>query len=142
MYTVLQYQDHLFSRTKLLPGAPMPNDMLALLLKRFALAAMAHNEALEAMDEVRTNAQARMVTALHEALLQEGSAGREGLLALVDSDEPAVAGMAAVYSLHLYPVPCLDALRRIASEAGLLGFRASVAVERWEAGEWKIPGEQ
>jgi hypothetical protein len=119
----------------------MPNDTLALLLKRFALAATAHHEALEAMDEGRANAQARMIAALHESLLQEGPAGREGLLALVGNAAPAVAGMSAVYVLHLYPDPCLAALRRIAEEAGLLGFRASVAVERWEAGEWKVPGK-
>jgi len=113
----------------------------ALLLKRFAVAAIAHHEALEAMDEERANTQARMLAALHEALLQEGTGGCEGLLDLIDSAAPAVAGMAAVYLLHLYPDPCLGALRRIAAEPGLLGFRASIVVERWEAGEWTPPGK-
>ena len=118
------------------------SDRRALILKRFAVAAMAHHEALEAMDEERANAQARMVAALHEVLLQEGPGGREGLLGLVDSAAPAVAGMAAVYLLHLYPDRCLGTLRRIAAEPGLLGFRASIVVERWEAGEWIPPGKQ
>jgi len=115
-------------------------DRRALLLKRFAVAAMAHHEALEAMDEARANAQIRIVTGLYKALLREGAVGREGLLALVDGAAPPVAGMAAVYLLHLYPDRCLSALGRVAGEPGLLGFRARVAVERWEGGEWTPPG--
>ena len=118
----------------------MPDDRLALLLKRFSVAAAAHHEALEALDEARANAQIRMVAGLYEALLREGAIGREGLLALVGDATPAVAGMAAVYLLHLYPDRCLAALRRVAGEPGLLGFRAMVAVERWEAGDWTPPG--
>ena len=118
----------------------MPDDKIALLLKRFAVAAATHYEALEAMDEERANAQARMIAGLHKALLHEGPAGREGLLALAESAAPEVAGMAAVHLLHLHPVRCLAVLRRIATEPGLLGFRASVAVERWETGEWQPPG--
>ncbi|MBT1070806.1 hypothetical protein [Pelotalea chapellei] len=112
------------------------DDKLAVLLKRFAVAAAAHHEALEDMDEDRANTQARMVAALNGALLREGPGGQEGLLALMESAIPVVAGMAAVYLLHLYPDRCLVVLRRIAAEPGLLGFRASVAVERWESGEW------
>jgi hypothetical protein len=118
----------------------MPDDRLALLLKRFSLAAAAHHDALEALDDVRTAGQLRIVAGLYEALLREGSAGREGLLALADAAEPAVAGMAAVYLLHLYPDRCLAALRRVAVEPGLLGFRARVACERWETGDWTPPG--
>lgn len=110
-------------------------DKLSLLLKRFAVAAVAHYEALEEMDEVRANAQARMVAALHGALIAEGQAGHDGLLALTEDTNPVVAGMAAVYTIHLYPDRCLPVLRKIAKEPGLLGFRASVAVERWEEGE-------
>lgn len=111
-------------------------DKLLLLLKRFAVAAVAHHEALEDMDEERANAQARMVAALHGALLAEGQAGQDGLLALTEDTNPVVAGMAAVYLIHLYPERCLAILREIAKEPGLLGFRAGVAVERWETGEW------
>lgn len=114
----------------------MPNEKLALLLKRFAVAAVAHHEALEDMDEERANSQARIVAALHGALLAEGQAGQDGLLALTEDINPVVAGMAAVYLLHLYPERCLAVLREIANEPGLLGFRASIAVERWETGDW------
>ena len=117
-----------------------PDDIkLALLLARFATAATAHHEALEAMDEERANAHARMISGLHAALLRLGYAGQRGLLEMVDSDAPVVAGMAAVYTITVDPVRCLSALRRVANEPGLLGFRASVAIERWETGVWEEP---
>ena len=106
-------------------------------LQRFAVAARAHHEALEALDEERTEAQARMITGLHESLVREGKQGEELLLNLVDSPDPVVAGMAAVYSIRLDTGRCLAALRRVAKEPGLLGFRAEMAIRRWESGEWE-----
>ena len=120
----------------------MPDDKTTLLLKRFPLAAVAHHEALEAMDEGRANAQARMIAGLYETLRGEGAVGQAGLLAMVDNDTPVVAGMAAVFCLVEHPDRCLDVLRRLSQEEGLLGFRASVVVERWEAGEWEQPGKK
>lgn len=115
----------------------MHEERLARLLGRFAAAARAHHAALEALDEVRANAHARMIAGLYEAIVSEGAAGREGLLALVDSDDQVVAGMAAVYSIRYSPDRCVALLRRLAAGGGLLGFRASVALQRWEAGEWE-----
>jgi HEAT repeat protein len=113
------------------------DDRLGRLLKRFAVAARAHYEALEALDEERTEIQARMIVGLHEALVREGKRGEELLLDLVDSPDPVVAGMAAVYAIRLDTGRCLAALRRVAKEPGLLGFRAEVAIQRWESGEWE-----
>ncbi|MDA8427632.1 MAG: hypothetical protein M0T70_00050 [Geobacteraceae bacterium] len=118
----------------------MLEDRLARLLRRFCAAATAHHEALEAMDEGRANSHARVLAGLYEAVLREGAAGRAGLLALLDHDCPVVSGMAAVYALKFEEELCLAALRRVAAEPGLLGFRASVALERWEAGTWEHPG--
>ena len=118
-------------------GNGQHDDRLERLLKRFAVAARAHHEALEALDEERTEAQARMVAGLHEALVREGKVGEELLLDLVDSPDPVVAGMAAVYSIRLDTGRCLAALRRVAKEPGLLGFRAEMAIQRWESGEWE-----
>ena len=117
----------------------MHDDKLERLLSRFSAAATAHHEALEAMDEERANAHARMIAGLYDVLRSEGRSGQAGLLALIDSDSPVVAGMAAVYSLNVNPTLCLAVLRRVASEPGLLGFRASVVVERWELGTWEHP---
>ena len=117
----------------------MSNDKLTRLLQRFSAAATAHYEALEAMDEERANSHARMIAGLYQALVAEGPSGPAGLLALLESDSPVVAGMVAVYSLGDHPERCLAVLRRVATEPGLLGFRASVVVERWEAGTWQHP---
>jgi hypothetical protein len=119
----------------------MQDERLARLLRRFCAAATAHHEALEAMDEERANSHARMIAGLYDALIFEGAAGQTVLLTLLDSDSPVVAGMAAVYSLRSNPEMCLATLRKVATEPGLLGFRASVAIERWEAGVWVHPGK-
>jgi len=117
----------------------MTDDKLTRLLHRFAIAAMAHNEALETMDEEEANAHALVIAGLYRSIIGEGNAGREGLLALVDDPNPVVAGMAAVYSIRYNSGRCLAVLERIALEPGLLGFRAMVAVERWQSGEWQGP---
>ena len=111
-------------------------ERLERLLKRFVVAARAHHVAFEALDEERTATQTRMITGLHEALVREGARGEEMLLSLVDNPDPVVAGMAAVYSIRLDTGRCLATLRRVAEEPGMLGFRAKVAIERWESGEW------
>jgi len=115
----------------------MTADRLKLLLSRFAVAARAHYLALESMDSERAEVQARMIAGLHSALIGAGKEGAEKLLNLTDSADPVVAGMAAVYSLRLDAGRCLAALRRVAAEPGLLGWRAEIAIQRWEAGEWE-----
>ena len=117
----------------------MPEDRLELLLKRFSVAALAHHEALEDMDDVRAAAQYRMLSGLYQSLLREGAQGEAGLLTLLDSPHHPVAGMAAVYCLIHHPERCLAVLREVANVPGLLGFRASVAIERWENGTWEHP---
>jgi hypothetical protein len=117
----------------------MNDERLSLLIRRFAIAAQAHQAALEDMDEDRANAHARVISGLYAAILREGDVGREALLALLDSESQVVAGMAAVYSLRYNPSRSLGVLRLLADKEGLLGFRASVAIERWESGEWDGP---
>jgi hypothetical protein len=107
------------------------------LLHRFAVAAQAHHEALEALDAERAEAHARMLAGLYDALAGIGEQGLETLLELVDSSNPVVAGTAAVYSIRRDSGRCLATLRRVATEPGLLGFRAAMAIERWESGEWE-----
>jgi len=118
----------------------MSDSRLELLLRRFGAAAMAHHEALEAMDEERANTHAMVIARLYESIWSEGAPGIAALLDLVECDTPVVAGMAAVYSMDFNPEKCLATLRRLALEPGLLGFRASVAVGRWETGAWEQPG--
>ena len=117
----------------------MKNEKLSLLIRRFAIAAQAHQAALEDMDEDRANAHARIISGLYAAIIREGDVGREALLALIDSESQVVAGMAALFSLRYNPSRSLGVLRLLADQEGLLGFRASVALERWESGEWDEP---
>jgi len=117
----------------------MNDEKLSLLIRRFSIAVQAHQAAIEEMDEDRANAHARIIGGLYAAIIREGDIGRESLLALLVSDNQVVAGMAAVYSLRYNPSRSLDVLRRLADRGGLLGFRASVAIERWENGEWDEP---
>lgn len=117
----------------------MNNEKLSLMVRRFAVAAQAHQTALEELDEGRANAHARVISGLYAAIIREGDAGREALLVLLDHESPVVSGMAAVFSLRYNPPRSLVVLRRLAGQGGLLGFRASVALERWENGEWDDP---
>lgn len=113
----------------------MADDRLNLLIKRFSVAAKAHNEALLALDEECANRHVLLINGLYEAIVREGEIGKEMLLTLVDSSDDAVAGMAAVYSIKYSPDRCVAVLRRLAAGEGLLAFRASVALQRWEEGE-------
>ena len=116
----------------------MTDERLKRLVHRFAVAAQAHAAALEAMDEEGANRHALIIRRLYHEITGWGEAGREELLVLIGSSHKEVAGMAAVYSLRFRPERCVAVLRRLAAEPGLLGFRASVALERWERGEWDL----
>lgn len=115
---------------------PSVEARLQRLLHRFTLAARAHHAALEALDAERTESQARILAGLHETLVCAGEQGLKKLLELTDSSDPVIAGMAAVYSIRRDSRKCLETLHRLANEPGLLGFRAGMAIERWESGEW------
>lgn len=119
----------------------MQNDKLIRLSHRFAAAATAHCQALEELDQDRADLHARMISGLYLSIIASGESGRQALLELVDDNDPVVAGMAAVYSLRYDSDRSLSALRRVAREPGLLGFRARTAIERWESGEWQGPEE-
>jgi hypothetical protein len=119
----------------------MQNDKLTRLLQRFATTATARFQALEEMDEERANTCAQMIAGLHRSIVGTGESGSQALLELVDDNDPVVAGMAAVYSIRYDSERCLSTLRRVALLPGLLGFRAQIAIERWESGEWQGPEE-
>ena len=116
----------------------MSDETLERLISRFARAAVRHHAALENMDEEETNRQAFLIGRLFTGIAAYGDTGRSKLLVLLTSDQPVVAGMAAVYSLRSATDEALPVLRRIAGEPGLLGYRASMAIERWERGEWEL----
>ncbi|HEY5975954.1 MAG TPA: hypothetical protein VIU41_14560, partial [Geobacteraceae bacterium] len=61
---------------------------------------MSHAAALDRFDTAAADRAATILTGLFSAIIAYGTEGREGLLGLIDSDQPIVAGMAAVYSLR------------------------------------------
>ena len=117
----------------------MSNTRLDTLLHRFTAATLAHYESLEAMDETGANRHAAMISRLLASILCEGDDGSRGLAGLIEHDNPVVAGMAAVCVLDLHTKCALTVLKALAKQDGMLGFRASVAIERWRNGEWRRP---
>jgi hypothetical protein len=86
------------------------------------------------MDEAGANRHALLLLRLQESILEE-PAGAEALMALLAHESCDVRGMAALHLLPLHPEPALQVLRQMALMPGLMGFRASVALERWQKGE-------
>lgn len=116
----------------------MTNEKLERILYRFEIAAKAHYAALEEMNTEEAEHQARIISQLFARIVNLGDRGRKGLLLLTLKPDNAICGMAAAYSLRYCPEQALVVLRRLAREEGLLGFRAGIAIQRWEAGEWDI----
>ena len=104
------------------------------LLAWFAKAALRHAEAIEAMHEEDALTQVQCLDRVFLALKREG--GMEPFLALLDDQEPAISGMAAVYAMREAPHRCTAVLVALAKRPGLMGFRAQVALELWESGQW------
>ena len=63
----------------------MNSEKLSLLIRRFTIAAQAHQTALEEMDEGRANAHAKVISGLYAAIIREGDVvGHEALLVLLE----------------------------------------------------------
>lgn len=115
-------------------GDVQQQEQVAKLIDWFIRSALRHAEAIESMQEQEALLQVESMDRFYAALKRKD--GIEQFLALVDHHEPTVAGMAAVYAMREDPVRCVATLRRLATLPGLIGFRAEVALERWESGEW------
>jgi hypothetical protein len=109
-------------------------DRLGRLLNRFGRAAQAHFEALENMDAEAANRHAVVIARIYVGIVAD-EAGAELLLTLLADPRPAVRGMAAIYTLRHNTARSLSVLQDLALLPGLMGFRASCAIERWEKGE-------
>lgn len=120
-------------------GAPPKEERLARMVSRFAVAARAHQVAIDEMDDGRAAGHVKVLSGLFGAITVEGESGVGAFLALLDSSDDIVAGMAAVFALGIATDRSLAVLRRLAALEGLLGFRARCALERWENGEWQQP---
>jgi hypothetical protein len=109
-------------------------EKVAKLIDWFIKAAYRHADAIEAMQEEAASVQVECLDRFYAALKREG--GLEQFLALLDHEDPAVCGMAAVYGMREAPQRCIAVLARLAQMPGLIGFRAQAALDRWNSGEW------
>jgi hypothetical protein len=109
-------------------------EKVAKLISWFVKSALRHFEAVEAMQEEAAAVQVECLERFFAALHREG--GMTQFFSLLDHEEPAVAGMAAVYALREAPERCRPVLERIAQVPGLIGFRAQIALDRWDSGKW------
>lgn len=115
----------------------MATEPLVELIEEFAEVADEHLDALERLDEEVANSLSARIFSLYHKIIRHDE-GREALLVLLESHNNAVAGMAAVFSLRYDPERSLPVLKRLSALPGLMGFRATVAVERWDKGEWNL----
>ena len=109
-------------------------EKVAKIIGWFVKSALRHAEAVEAMHEEAAAVQVECLDRFFAALHRED--GMQQFFALLDHENPAVAGMAAVYALREAPELCRPVLGRLAALPGLIGFRAQTALERWDTGKW------
>jgi hypothetical protein len=107
-------------------------------LEVFVDATAQHYEATLEGNWRKTNCYAREFDTAFRHIIEFGNAGRESLPALTENANPAVAEMAAVYSMKYGTQQALATLRRISQEPGILGFGAQQAILRWEEGAWQL----
>ncbi|NJM39409.1 MAG: hypothetical protein HC853_00885 [Anaerolineae bacterium] len=107
-------------------------------LDDFQTAVIGQREALLKGDWRTGNPLAKKYDAAFRKIIEYGEEGRNALLALTEHPNVSVAEMAAVYSLKYNPEQCLNVLRRLSSEPGLIGFGAQQAIQRWEEGSWQL----
>jgi hypothetical protein len=109
-------------------------DKVEKLVNWFAKAALRHAEAIEAMQQEAASVQVECLNRFYAGIQRE--CGLQQFLSLLDNEDPAVSGMAAVYAMREAPERCKPVLTSLAGLPGLIGFRAQSALDRWESGDW------
>ena len=97
-----------------------------------------HNAAIEIGDHKKANNAAKKIDKSFENIKKFGREGREALLELLDHERKEVSAMAAAYSLKYNPDKSLKVLKKLSKDKGILGFRASKAIETYQSGKWAI----
>lgn len=115
----------------------MQQDKVTKLIEWFVKAALRHAEAIEALREEMAAVQVASLNRFFKALKAE-EGGMSRFFLLLEHENPVVSGMSAVYALSEAPERCRPVLVRLAQEPGLIGFRAQIALQRWDAGEWQL----
>jgi len=113
-------------------------DKLTKLVADFAEVAAQHYESLQEMNEEKANRLSGRIMQLYAEIRLMGNDGREALLARLESDCPGAAAIVSLYKQTYTTERSRKVLERLACEEDLMGFRARIALERWDKGELQI----
>lgn len=108
------------------------------LITKYAVAAHKHQEAIMEGNSRKANRQAKQIAETFQKIITTGELARKALLQLTQSEDEAVAVMAATFSLKYATGEAIAVLRRVAKRPDLLGFRSEQAIKRWEEGTWRL----
>lgn len=109
------------------------------LLKRYAAAAAAHDEATLKGDYRVANKQHDIVAAVYRELRNRGPEAQRSLLGLIDHPNEAVRAWAAAHALEFAPAEGEPVLELIANGTGILSFTVRVTLDEWKKGALHFP---
>jgi hypothetical protein len=111
------------------------------LVRVFAEAAARQYTATEQGDFHTANRCATTICRAFSDLKALGKTGQDALLGLTVHTDPAVASLAACYSLPYAPDTCRLVLKRIARRRDIIGFMADETLNRWRDGTWALDSD-
>lgn len=110
------------------------------LLTRFQNLAIDHHRGSESGDSDLANSCVDGINAIVRELWRENGSNKQalkGLVHLTKSRNPAVALMAVVYVLELYPEVAQE-LTRLQKEKSIIGLSAKYTLANWKTGELRV----
>ena len=90
---------------------------IIILLNEFERCAISQHDYTKSGDWQLGNAEIRKINDVYKKIREEGKIAQEQLLNLVDSNVPAVAVLAATYSMKFDPIRCLEVLKRLSLQS-------------------------
>lgn len=105
----------------------------------YAAAAQRHGEATKVGDSVAANKAYRELDRYWKTIQLSDSDWQPAFLELLSHESPLVRAMAAAYAIHFEPTRAVPVLEALATEPGILGVSAQMALKLWERGELRPP---
>jgi Domain of unknown function (DUF2019) len=111
------------------------------LLKRYAIAAVSHGQAIREASSEEANFAYDTLDAILGELWRRGPEARDRLLALLFDERIEVRAWAASHALEFASEQAEEVLKEIsAGPRSLLQFSATLALREWRAGRLRFPG--
>jgi hypothetical protein len=108
------------------------------LVRVFAAAVIAQEDAIDAGDSETGNRHAKRYLDAFEELRTYGDRGRDALSELLSDGDARVRVMAAAFLLRHCGQRARSVLEAEARGKGLTAFSASQALMRWDEGSWRL----